>query len=338
MRGVAETLVDQFADLCVIHLAGSDGRIEQVARQHPALARRRCGEPRARPVRHARRAATSHGEQPVRAHLRRPGRRVCTVSTTSSAARLQERGMSLVGHRADPGARPADGNDRHGDRRMAAAATGRPISGSSRSSPTAAPSPSSGRMLYSETRQAAVAAERRAEQLSRLIEAAISLNPSSSPSDLLVTLVDQATLVLQAPRAHAWLDGDDGFEAEIGERPSHGAARRKSARRRRAATRSATCRSPGPKNERFTAGDDAMLTLLAAAGVRGRAELAAVRRRPRAGAAPAGAVRGLAARRSSSSMSAAWSATRTSRPGRCSAATERTASSCRPSFVTACGA
>src|SRR5262249_48405097 len=31
MRGVADTLVDQFADLCIIHLAGSDGRIAQVA-------------------------------------------------------------------------------------------------------------------------------------------------------------------------------------------------------------------------------------------------------------------------------------------------------------------
>src|SRR5262249_5079768 len=31
MRGVADTLVDQFADLCIIHLAGSDGQIEQVA-------------------------------------------------------------------------------------------------------------------------------------------------------------------------------------------------------------------------------------------------------------------------------------------------------------------
>ena len=97
----------------------------------------------------------------------------------------------------------------------------------------------------------------------RLIEAAISLNPSSSPTDLLVTLVDQATLVLQAPRAHAWLDGDDGFEAEIGERP---------ARAERAGSPLVDAVGqrdrlpvghPARSNERFTAGDDAMLTLLA---------------------------------------------------------------------------
>src|SRR5262249_33711476 len=31
MRGVAETLVEQFGDLCIIHLAGPDGRIGRVA-------------------------------------------------------------------------------------------------------------------------------------------------------------------------------------------------------------------------------------------------------------------------------------------------------------------
>src|SRR5262249_33996132 len=117
-------------------------------------------------------------------------------------------------------------------------------------------------MLYSETRQAAIAAERRAEQLSRVIEAAISLNPSSSPADLLVTLVDQATLVLQAPRAHAWLDGDDGFEAEIGERPEN-------AERAGSPLVDAEGQEVGylsvtrAEDEHFGAGDDAMLTLLA---------------------------------------------------------------------------
>ena len=68
-------------------------------------------------------------------------------------------------------------------------------------------------VLYSEMRQAGLAAERRAEQLGKLIEAAIALNPSRTPADLLVTLVEQAAQLLEAPLARAWLSGDDGLEA-----------------------------------------------------------------------------------------------------------------------------
>ena len=185
MRAVADTLVDQFADLCIIHLAGSDGRIEQVAgsiRPSPgggveAISRDLFGMYAAlqRVMANSRSELTYVG----------PDGASATVSTTSSARSLQELGHVVVGHRADPGARPADGHDRQRPPDHGAAATGRPTRGSSTSSPTAAPSPSSGRCCTRETRQAAIAAERRAEQLSRLIEAAISLNPSSSPSDLL---------------------------------------------------------------------------------------------------------------------------------------------------------
>ncbi len=117
-------------------------------------------------------------------------------------------------------------------------------------------------LLYSETRQAANAAERRAEQLSRLIEAAIVLNPSSTPSDLLDTLVEQATHVLQTPRAHAWLDSDDGFESEIGVRPDQ--AERAGSPLVDAAGKEVGYLSVSrSEHEPFTAADDAVITLLA---------------------------------------------------------------------------
>ncbi len=260
MRGVAETLVDQFADLCIIHLAGPDGRIERVAssiRPSPG-----GGVESVTPDLFGMDAALQRVMTNSQSELTYvdPDNALRGVDDVLGQS-LQERGMcswvvAPIRVRGLPMGTiiTATGTGRRGyrpsDQRVVEELANRSAIAVERA------------MLYSETRQAAIAAERRAEQLARLIEAAISLNPSSSPSDLLVTLVDQATLVLQAPRAHAWLDGDDGFEADIGERPENG-------ERAGSPLVDASGNDVGylsvtrPEDERFTAGDDAMLTLLA---------------------------------------------------------------------------
>ena len=72
-------------------------------------------------------------------------------------------------------------------------------------------------VLYRDTRGAGVAAERRAGQLSNLLEAAIALTRSLQPSDVLDTLVAQAVQLLDATRAQAWLGDDSGVDAVAGE-------------------------------------------------------------------------------------------------------------------------
>jgi PAS domain S-box-containing protein len=260
MRGVAETLVDQFADVCIIHLAGSDGHIARVAstiRPSPG-----GGVETLSPDLRGTRDALQRVMANSRSELTyvTPSDELHGVDDELGHS-LQERGMcswviAPIRVRGLPMGTivTATGAGRRGyrpsDQRVVEEIANRSAIAVERA------------LLYSETRQAAVAAERRAEQLARLIEAAISLNPSSSPSDLLVTLVDQAALVLQAPRAHAWLDGDDGFEAESGDRPER-------AERAGSPLVDAEGQEIGylsvtrAENEHFTQGDDAMLTLLA---------------------------------------------------------------------------
>jgi signal transduction histidine kinase/ActR/RegA family two-component response regulator len=260
LRGVAEALVDQFGDLCIIHLAGPDGRIGRVAssiRPSPG-----GGTESVTPE--------LSGMDDALQRVMANSRSELTYVDPTGALRgvddelgrlLRDRGMcswviAPIRVRGLPMGTivTATGTGRRGyrpsDQRVVEEIANRSAIAVERA------------MLYSETRQAAIAAERRAEQLSRLIEAAISLNPSSSPADLLVTLVDQATLVLQAPRAHAWLDGDNGVEAEIGERPDK-AARARSPLVDAAGHEVGYLSVTRTEDEHFSAGDDAVLTLLA---------------------------------------------------------------------------
>jgi PAS domain S-box-containing protein len=260
MRGVAETLVDQFADVCVIHLAGSDGHIARVASSirptpgggvetlSPDLAGTKIALQRV--MANSRSELTYvgphgdlHGVDDELGHSLQE-RDMC--SWVIAPIRVRGLPMGTIVTATGTGRR----GYRPSDQRVVEEIANRSAIAVERA------------LLYSETRQAAIAAERRAEQLARLIEAAISLNPSSSPADLLDTLVDQATLVLQAPRAHAWLDGDDGFEAEIGRRPER-AERAGSPLVDGEGQEIGYLSVTRPDDERFTAGDDAMLTLLA---------------------------------------------------------------------------
>ena len=74
--------------------------------------------------------------------------------------------------------------------------------------------------LYQETRRQGAAAERRAAQLSSLIEATIALNRSLRTQELLDTLVEQASRILEASTSSAWLTA--GAEATLGRRPVRG--------------------------------------------------------------------------------------------------------------------
>ncbi len=71
MQAVADTLVNEFADLCTIHLAGSDGRIERAADYLRPLGTDTIEQPTPRADGRAHRTATGDGERPVRAHVRR---------------------------------------------------------------------------------------------------------------------------------------------------------------------------------------------------------------------------------------------------------------------------
>jgi len=261
MRGVADTLVDEFADLCIIHLAvGPDGQMEQVAAkvgpsadaplEHPSS--EFTGMPAAlqRVMANDRSELTFFGsdgnlhgvDDELGLSLRERGMSSWVI------APIHVRGSSMGAILAATG--PGRRGFRPSDHEVVDELANRSAIAVERA------------LLYSETRQAAVAAERRAGQLARLIEAAISLNPSSSLSDLMVTLVDQAPLVLQAPHAHAWLDGEDGFEAESGDR-SAAAHRAGSALVDAAGNEIGYLSVTRSEQEPFTAGDDAMLTLLA---------------------------------------------------------------------------
>jgi signal transduction histidine kinase/CheY-like chemotaxis protein len=72
-------------------------------------------------------------------------------------------------------------------------------------------------LLYRDTREAAAAAEHRAQQLANLIEAAIAFNRALQPQQLLDALVLQGSKVLRAAHCHAWLTGDAAIEAEVGQ-------------------------------------------------------------------------------------------------------------------------
>ena len=71
--------------------------------------------------------------------------------------------------------------------------------------------------LYQASRQAGVAAERRAAQLSTLLEATMVFNRSLQTQDLLDALVAQASRVLDADHSRAWLSREPSPEASIGE-------------------------------------------------------------------------------------------------------------------------
>jgi PAS domain S-box-containing protein len=260
MRAVADTLVDEFADLCTIHLAGSDGKIERTADnlRHPGAdrndhpLRELTGTPAAlqRVMANGTSELTFVGpDGNLKGTDDELGRSLLGLGMASWViAPIRVRGlpMGTILTATSPRRR----GFRSSDQAVVDEVANRIAIAVERA------------LLYSETRQAAIAAERRAEQLSRLIEAAIALNPSSSPADLLDTLVDQATQVLQAPRAHAWLDSDDGFESEVGPRPA-------SAERAGSPLVDAEGKEVGylsvsrTGHEAFTAGDDAVLTLLA---------------------------------------------------------------------------
>ena len=72
--------------------------------------------------------------------------------------------------------------------------------------------------LYQASRQAGVAAERRAAQLSNLLEATLVFNRSLQTQELLDVLVAQARRVLGASHSRAWLSREPTPEAMVGER------------------------------------------------------------------------------------------------------------------------
>jgi PAS domain S-box-containing protein len=259
MREIASGLVEDFADLCTIHLAGSAGRIEQLAgtiREAPAspivnLPDELPGMPAAlqRVMSSGRSQLTFVVGEEVHGVDDELGRSLRDRGMTSWViAPIRVRGLPVgtIMAATTPhlrGFRPSDQAVIDELSNRIAIAVERAL-------------------LYSEMREATTASERRAEQLARLIEAAIALNPSSTPGDLLKTLVDQATQVLQAPHAHAWLHGDDGFEAELGSRPST-PIRSGSPLVDSSGGDAGYLAVTRPETEQFTAGDDAVLTLLA---------------------------------------------------------------------------
>ncbi|HEY2812902.1 MAG TPA: ATP-binding protein [Acidimicrobiales bacterium] len=260
MREVADILIDGFAELCTIHLAGPEGRIERVVgRACEAgndLITNLAGDLPGTQAAIQRVMATG---KPELTYVDAAGR-VRGVKDEFSRS-LHQRGMkswvmAAIRVRGLPlgaivvATGPSRRGYRPSDQAVVDELANRIAIAVERS------------LLYSDMHQAGLAAERRAEQLSRLIEAAIALDPSSTPSELLHTLVEQAAQVLQAPRAHAWLSGDDALEAEYGTAPSYPV-------RSGSPLVDSTGQDAGflsvtrSETEPFTAADDAVLTLLA---------------------------------------------------------------------------
>jgi|GEM_PF-2895778 len=118
-------------------------------------------------------------------------------------------------------------------------------------------------LLYAESRQAAIAAERRAAQLGRLLEAAIALNPSLRPGELLGALAGQAAAVTDSPFARAWLNPPPARrEAAHGAPPSPGVSTESAVVDASGATIGGV-RVERPVTAPFTPDDEATLTLLA---------------------------------------------------------------------------
>lgn len=217
---LVDVLVQSFADLCIVHLSHPSGRIERIAAKvrdgdvTGAEARPMTGDLEGTEAALQRVMAAAQSEL---AYVRRDG----TVDGVDDrfARALRERGIQswiispvtirglpvgavIVGTgRARRGYRPSD-------RAAVDELAGRLAIATERAA------------LYSETREAALEADRRAEQLSMLLDAAISLDPTSSQQAVLDALVEHAARVLDAPHAHAWLAGEQGFEASDGAHPS----------------------------------------------------------------------------------------------------------------------
>ncbi len=119
-------------------------------------------------------------------------------------------------------------------------------------------------LLYREARQAASEALRSAHQLGRMVEATIVLTRTLAPAALLLALVEQAAFVLESPRAHVQLVGEDGFEAEFGPQLTV-PVRLTSPLVSQFGHAIGHLTVERPQGARFAPGDDAVLTMLAEA-------------------------------------------------------------------------
>ena len=117
-------------------------------------------------------------------------------------------------------------------------------------------------VLYHEARRAARDALELADKLTRLVAATIVVTGTLEPADLLPTLVEQATGVLEASHARVRLDEDGGGEIEWGSRPAGGVGISSLLADHHGRT-IGRLTVERPLSEPFAPGDEAVLSMLA---------------------------------------------------------------------------